>query len=121
MLYEYPGLRNRSSKCDLEILRRGQTTLVICSELVDNPGTSVTNFAEGLATLVCQADATIDPCHLIWIEHYPEREAGRWQKPFPETWDLVTFQERTGRVFRGPHWRRVSAGAMAALRRAVEG
>ena len=63
----------------------------------------------------------IDPRHLIWIEHYPEREAGRWQKPFPETWDLVTFQERTGRVFRGPHWRRVSADVIAALRRTVEG
>ena len=121
MLYAYPSNFGGDAKCDLEIIRGGTTTLVICTELNDNPGTSITNFAEGLATLVCQADATIDPRHLIWIEHYPERMAGRWQDPFPETWDVVTFQERTGRVFRGPHWRRVSVGAMAALRRAVEG
>ena len=121
MLYEYTGFRNCSSKCDLEILRRGQTTLVICTELADNPGTSVTNFADHLATRVCQADDTIDPTHLIWIEHYPERLAGRWQEPFPESWSLVTFSHRLGRVFRGPQWRHLSAGVVAALRRAVEG
>ena len=46
MLYEFSGYHNCDSKCDLEIVRSvGRTTLVICTELENNPGTSVTNDA----------------------------------------------------------------------------
>ena len=44
----------------MEILRRGQTTRVICTDLENPPGTSVPNFAEHPATQVCPDDATLD-------------------------------------------------------------
>ena len=122
MLYEYPGFRNCDSKCDLEIVRSvGRTTLVICTELENNPGTSVTNAAEIIATRLCQEDPTIDPEGLIWIEHYPERSAGRKQKPYPETWDMVVFTHRAGRTFRRPTWRRVSAEEVQTIRQKIAG
>ena len=39
----------------------------------ENEGTSVTNMAEQLATQICQ-EFDIEPKHLIWIEHYPDRQ-----------------------------------------------
>ena len=120
MLYEYPGFRNCYSKCDLEIVRSvGRTTLVICTELENNPGTSVTNAAEIIATRLCQEDPTIDPEGLIWVEHYPERSAGRKQTPYPETWDMVVFTHRAGRTFRRPTWRRVSAEEVQTIRQKI--
>ena len=50
----------------------GRTTLVICTELENTPGTSVTNAAEILATRLCQEDPTIALEGLIWVEHSPE-------------------------------------------------
>lgn len=54
--------------CDIEIIKN----LVIATEMPENEGTSVTNMAEYLATQVCQ-EFGINPKHLIWIEHYPQR------------------------------------------------
>ena len=49
-VYHYTGLHGCESKCGLRItpLTDGRV-VAICSELPDNPGTSVTNFAEKLA------------------------------------------------------------------------
>lgn len=86
--------------------------MVIATELSDNPGVSVTNFAEGLATLVCRR-FSIDPEKLIWIEHYPADLCpicagsgkskpgttcracnGRGTRREAATYDLVTFTVR---------------------------
>ena len=51
MLYKFRGFHGCLSECDLDIVRSSsKTTLVICTELPDNPGTSVTNLAAELAT-----------------------------------------------------------------------
>lgn len=120
MVYHYKGFWDCDSKCDLEIIRGDRETLVICTELEDNTGTSVTNFAEQLATLVCREDPSIDPTGLLWVERYPERSAGRWQKPFPESWSLVKFRRRSGRTFGGPDWTSATAATVQALRERVE-
>jgi hypothetical protein len=69
--FDYAGLHGRPARCGLEIhpLDDGRTA-VIATELSDNPGVSVTNFAEELAMLVCKG-WRIDPAKLVWIEHYP--------------------------------------------------
>ena len=120
MLYEFAGYYGCYSKCDLEIIRGETTTLVICSELPDNPGTSVTNAAELIATQLCHEDPTIDPEGLTWIEHYPERSAGRGEKPLPESWDRVTFTRRHGRTFHSPAWRHSPAEEVQAIRARTE-
>ena len=118
MRYEYPGFSDCPSHCDLEILRRSVTTLVICTELADTPGTSVTTLAEPLVTRGCEEALRIAPEHLIWVEHSPDRSAGRGHT-CPETWDLVTCRRRRGRVCGGPPWRRLTAEQVTELRRAV--
>ena len=122
MLYEYTGFRNCYSKCDLEIIRSSRrTTLVICTERADNPGTSVTNCAAALATRVCQADATIDPETLLWVEHYPEQAASRGETPFPESWAMVIFTERDGPTFRQPTWYSLKPEEMQHIRERIVG
>jgi hypothetical protein len=59
--------------------------VVICSELPNNPGGSITNSAEIVAAGVIRANEL--PTPLVWIEHWPEEstEGGA------ETFDLVVF------------------------------
>ena len=44
--------------------------VVICSELPNNPGGSITNSAEVIAAGVIRANEL--PTPLVWIEHWPE-------------------------------------------------
>jgi hypothetical protein len=57
---------------------------VICSELPNNPGGSITNSAEVIAAGVVRAKEL--PTPLVWIEHWPE-ECTEGQ----ETFELVVF------------------------------
>jgi hypothetical protein len=58
--------------------------VVICSELPNNPGGSITNSAEVIAAGVIRANELHTP--LVWIEHWPQ-ESTEGQ----ETFDLVVF------------------------------
>jgi hypothetical protein len=59
--------------------------VVICSELPDNPGGSVTNSAEAVAAGVIRANEL--PTPLVWIEHWPKVSTGGGA----ETFELVVF------------------------------
>jgi len=59
--------------------------VVICSELPNNPGGSVTNSAEVVAAGVIRANEL--PTPLVWIEHWPEESTDGGA----ETFDLVVF------------------------------
>ena len=51
MRYDYKGLWNSDSFCDIEVHRRSDGKHVfVATEVPGNPGTSVTNCAEHLAT-----------------------------------------------------------------------
>ena len=58
--------------------------VVICSEVPNNPGGSITNSAETIAAGVIQANEL--PTPLVWIEHWPD-ESTEGQ----ETFELVVF------------------------------
>ena len=58
--------------------------VVICSEVPNYPGGSITNSAEVIAAGVIQANEL--PTPLVWIEHWPQ-ESTEGQ----ETFDLVVF------------------------------
>jgi hypothetical protein len=102
--FAFRGLHGRPGVCDVEFVRLSDgRTLVICAERDDNPGASVTNAAELIATQVCQ-HYQIDPAALVWVEHYPP---GRAHGKTPD-WDRVTFQIiRAGHhwYFAEPDWR----------------
>jgi hypothetical protein len=58
--------------------------VVICSELPNNPGGSITDSAEVIAAGVIRANEL--PTPLVWIEHWPKESTGG-----QETFDLVVF------------------------------
>jgi hypothetical protein len=86
--YPFLGLWNAASLCRLEIhpATRGRIA-VIATELPNNPGTSITNAAEILATHVCR-DFAIPPDRLVWIEHYGYPTG----TDRPREFSLVTFE-----------------------------
>ena len=68
---------------------------VVCAPAPGNPGTSITNAVEAIATQVC-ARFDIRPERLVWLEH--------WPTPEPR-WCRVVFRSRTvGDWFAEPEW-----------------
>lgn len=97
----YEGLHKSRSKCGLNIFQRGEKIIVIFSELPDNPGTSITNFIEHLATMVYRQKLSDYPVKSIrWFEHYPRNRIRE------ETLDEV-FLDWNGERFYNPRWKRV--------------
>ena len=110
MRYNYKGFWNCDSCCDIEVHRRSDGKYVfVATELPDNPGTSVTNFAEHLATAM-RSQYALKPEELIWIEHYPEAQNRR-----KEDFDLVRFLGMEGDAFRSPVWTRITPQAVDEL------
>ncbi len=69
-LFAYKSPANVGGVCHIH--RRflfDKRILIICSQLPDNPGRSITNCVEDLAFQVCQT-FRIDPDNLVWVEHY---------------------------------------------------
>jgi hypothetical protein len=67
--------------------------VVICSEVPNNPGGSITNSAEVIAAGVIQANRL--PTPLVWIEHWPKESTDRGA----ETFDLVVFSSKNFLAF----------------------
>lgn len=122
MRYELQNDFGMRAVCDITIITPDMLepqygavpTTVIASELPDNPGTSVTNMAEELATRVCREN-NISPHWLLWIEHYPKSESRE-----DATWTEVAFTFDWGRSgfpckFSTPKWWRLSDAQMATL------
>jgi hypothetical protein len=61
------------------------TPVVICSELPNNPGGSITDSAEVIAAGVIRANELHTP--LVWVEHWPGESTDEGE----ETFDLVVF------------------------------
>ena len=62
----------------------GDRAVVICSEVVDNPGADVTEAAESIRGSVVETFGLLDP---IWIEHHGKVVTDG----ATETWELVVF------------------------------
>jgi hypothetical protein len=83
--YKDPG--GRRARCRVRIYLPDDdldAPVVVCSELPNNPGGSITNSAEAIAAGVIQANEL--PTPLIWIEHWPEETTD-----VEETFELVVF------------------------------
>lgn len=66
------GFGKWDSCCRIRIFQpHPEQQVVVVSDLGSNTGTSVTNCADGLATLVV-GDFDLDPVLVLWIEHYPD-------------------------------------------------
>jgi hypothetical protein len=86
-IHPYKDAGGRSAHCRARIYLPDNVRdapVVICSELPNNPGGSITNSAETIAAGVIQANELSTP--LVWIEHWPEESAEG-----QESFDLVVF------------------------------
>ena len=73
-IHHYRGYWSEGGKCRIRIYREDSQAppMVICSQLLDNDNTSVTNMAEYLVAEVIEDHSL--PTPLTWIEHYPEHK-----------------------------------------------
>lgn len=127
--HHYRGYHDCSSVCRVETWEQvGSPPLIICTELADNPGTSVTNRCEVLAAqlVATHFPAVFDvlegvPYH--FIERYPP---GRYRTARREPLAFVTFAYRVPHAGRGidhhaqptlgqPTWTHVRREALEAL------
>jgi hypothetical protein len=86
-IHPYKDAGGRPAHCRVRIYLPDDlrdAPVVICSELPNNPGGSITNSAEVIAAGVIRANKL--PTPLVWIEHWPE-ESTRGQESF----ELVVF------------------------------
>jgi hypothetical protein len=103
--HEYSGLHGCTSKCGLDVWRVFGQTIVMLTELPDNPGTSVTNYVEQIATELVPFVTLFakgqggSPESIIWIEHYERAEGS----PLADTWDRVRLQWN-GVRYHSPVW-----------------
>jgi hypothetical protein len=110
-LFRYKGYHGCKSYCNLRIFlpKHPAPLYIVFTELESNPGTSVTNRIEHLATCVWrkipQWNASKRMVHMpidklpIWIEHYPNRglqnpHTKRWL--IPETFAFVEIRNDNG-------------------------
>jgi hypothetical protein len=86
-IHPYKDAGGRPAHCRVRIYLPDDmhdAPVVICSELSNNPGGSITNSAEIIAAGVIRANQLSTP--LVWIEHWPEETADG-----QETFELVIF------------------------------
>jgi hypothetical protein len=87
-IHPYKDAGGRPAHCRVRIYLPddpGDALVVICSELPNNPGGSITNSAEEIAAGVIRAHKL--PTPLVWIEHWPKESTDGGE----ETFELVVF------------------------------
>ncbi|HEX5700180.1 MAG TPA: hypothetical protein VFX77_05995 [Rubrobacter sp.] len=87
-IHPYKDAVGRPSHCRVRIYLPDDvhdTPVVVCSELPNNPGGSITDSAETIAAGVIQANELSTP--LVWIEHRPKESTNGGE----ETCELVVF------------------------------
>ncbi len=98
LLY-FTGLWDRPSTCSIRAWRHQDQVVIMATELVDNPGTSVTNswgqpvdlarqILKAFGTTLVESGAFGES--IVWVEHWPERNG------FPEHWDRVWMHPQFG-------------------------
>jgi hypothetical protein len=85
-IHRYRGYWSDGGKCRIRIYREdGCVPVVICSELPNNDGSSVTYSAHQIAAEVIRYNEFASPP--VWIEHYPKESTDGTL----ETFELVVL------------------------------
>jgi hypothetical protein len=87
-IHPYQDAGGRAARCGVRIFFPNEVcdaSVVICSELPNNPGGSITNSAAAIAAGVIRANRL--PTPLVWIEHWSEESTDGGA----ETFELVVF------------------------------
>ena len=105
----YAGYHGCASWCDIQVERTGEDVLVVVSERDNNPGTSITNCAEVIATAIAARLRDVPVGRLRYLEHYPAR-------PHREAAICEVIFEWSGRTAARPEWRHLGADGFDQLR-----
>ncbi|MFA5790690.1 MAG: hypothetical protein WC976_06490 [Caldisericia bacterium] len=123
-IFYYKGLGSCQSKCGVTILDgTNNKKIVVLTELPDNPGTSVTNFAEGIASAVVRDLLPEALAYAIkWVEHYPSESRGGDEETFDNIemeWDGGRgYVERPGN-FHNPKWSPMAKEEAAKIKKQI--
>lgn len=109
-LFAYKSPNRCDGICRIECIKLVDgRTAILCEEIDENPGMSVTNAIEYVALQVCE-QYEIEPSKLVWIEHYDTSFAKESE------WDLVTFEKIPPKgIFDEPHWKPMIVNDWEAL------
>jgi hypothetical protein len=125
----YPGLHGRPAQCQIRVFdQAGGDAVLVATDIGDaNPGASVTNTIEHIATEVCRR-YRLDPARLTVVEHYDDRRTPRaflLGRENGESFDVVTFRRMPatagdgtiaeGAMYAAPMWRRINKQQAEAL------
>ena len=86
-IHPYKDARGRPAHCRVRIYLpedMRDAPVVICSEVPNNPGESISNSSEAISAAVIRANEL--PTPLVWIEDWPEESTEQ-----QETFELVVF------------------------------
>lgn len=71
-IFDFAGQWEMPSKCGLKIVKRGDRTVVLATELYqDNPGSSITYAGGSLIKQICEAKK-LDLRNIIYVECNPD-------------------------------------------------
>ena len=108
-MIKYRGYGPFIGLCRLRIYKEsGRKPVIIVTQFPDNPGTSITNVAEGLARQVYVQELKRPDQGMTWIEHYTQDDT------VPESYMLVTFRQ-VGEEFSDPKWEDLTVDQVQAL------
>ena len=100
--------------CRVRIFDRNpQPPVVILTELADNPGASVTNASEYIATELRQRHSLLRTAAPIWIEHYNGESYANGHFA-PDRFGRIDFTFARD-TYRNPQWRPVSASELQEM------
>ncbi len=104
-MFDFKGQWDAPSRCGLKIIAKNDGNVVIVTELFENnPGTSVTSFIAGLATVIVK-EFGLEPEKTRFIEHCPDR--GSKLDHYQESFDLVRLRW-DGEWYADPEWVRIT-------------
>ena len=87
-IHPYKDVAGSPARCRVRIYLPDDdldSSVVVCSEIPNNPGGSITSSAEAIAAGVIRVNEL--PTPLVWIEHWPEESTDGGA----ETFELVVF------------------------------
>jgi hypothetical protein len=121
-IHPYKDAGGRGARCRIRIYLPDDirdAPVVICSELPNNPGGSITNSAEVIAAGVIRANEL--PTSLVWIEHWPE-ETTEGKEIFElvvfssyEVLERVPYLGETRAWIGEPTWKRLDRATVEVL------
>ena len=113
----YEGYHRCRSVCDVQVEQgppvptASRMHLVTLTERDDNPGTSITNAAETIATLIAARLPDIPVARIVFVEVWPPCQS------HSGSWDEVTFRWLYRTALDRPRWRPLGRYGYMELRR----